>query len=343
MHWLRRGSRHGLWGSDGWSITILQDAIGAAAGTTAMKISLMLLLAALSVPVAWALDANDVRGGWETSVNGTQHIYDFEIRGNRVTGVYCTDCTDATTLAFVDGTLEANEMHFVVKHVRDDGSTAYLDHVSARIEDAHLAVSGQAGGPGGRAFRWAMHKDPRGPAAVGAAVSAVLPQPSAPVKNAAAYGVHRPRPRATGAAAPATGGNFLAPVYQQPSPWQQITAAKLIGVWYWATGAARQHFIIRKVGNQLLGLVCGPCDNPYTMGVLDDFNIRGDTLTFEIHHEDWGAGSLPYNHVITAHMTPNELRVVSAIASNQPVQSQPFAQLAFSLTGPVAVEATASR
>jgi hypothetical protein len=308
-----------------------------------MKVSLMLLLGAMGIPAAWALDANEVRGGWETTVNGTQHIYDFRIRGDRVTGVYCTDCADATTLAFVEGTLQANEMRFIVRHVRDDGSTAYRDQVMARIEDGHLAVSGTAGGPGGATFQWAMHKDPRGPAAAGSAASPVLPQPSAPARNAAAYGVHRQRPRATGVSPAGSGGTFLNPAYQQPGPWERITSAKLVGVWYWASGAARQHFVFRKVGDQLLGMVCGPCDNPYTMGVLDNFNIRGDTLTFEIHHEDWGAGPLPYNHVITAHMTPNELRIVSAIASNQPVQQQPFAYLAFSLTGPVAVEATSPR
>jgi hypothetical protein len=308
-----------------------------------MKMLLTLLLGSLIVPAAWALDANEVRGGWETTVNGTQHIYEFEIRGDRVTGVYCTDCADATTLAFAEGTLQANQMRFVVRHVRDDGSTAYQDRVTARIEEGHLAVSGQAGGPGGAAtFHWVMHKDPRGPAAAGGAVAPVLPQPSAPAANAAAYGVHRQRPRAAGVRPAGNGGTFLNPAYQQPGPWERITAPRLVGVWYWATGTARQQFIIRKVGDQLLGMVCGPCDNPYTMAVLDDFNIRGDTLTFKIRHEDWGAGPLPYDHVITAHMTPNELRIVSAIASNQPVQQQPFAYLAFSLTGPVAIEATST-
>jgi hypothetical protein len=308
-----------------------------------MKISLMLLLGVLSSPAAWALDANEVRGGWETTIDGTQHIYEFEIRANQVTGIYCTDCTDATTLAFVEGTLQSNEMRFAVRHIREDGSTAYQDRVTARIEDGHLAVSGRAGGPGGADFHWAMHKDPRGPAPAGAAASPVLPQPSAPAANAAAYGIHRERPRAAGARPTGNGGNFLNPAYQQPGPWEQITAARLIGVWYWATGTARQHFIIRKVGDRLFGMVCGPCDNPYTMAALDNFDIRGDTLTFEIRHEDWGAGPLPYNHVITAHMTPNELRVVSAIASNQPEEQQPFAHLAFSLTGPVAAGATSQR
>ncbi|HTT04100.1 MAG TPA: hypothetical protein VMF64_02340 [Steroidobacteraceae bacterium] len=304
-----------------------------------MKTSLMLLLGVLAIPPAWALDANEVRGGWETTVNGTQRIYDFEIRGDRVTGVYCTDCADTTTLAFVEGTLLSDQMRFIVRHVRDDGSTAYQDQVTARIEDGHLVVSGRAGGPGGGiSFHWVMHKDPRGPAGAGSTVSPVLPQPSAPARNAAAYGVRSQRPRAARAAG--NGANFLNPAYQQPGPWEPITAARLVGVWYWASGTARQQFVIRKVGDQLLGMVCGPCDNPYTMAPLDDFIIHGDTLTFRIRHQDWGAGPLPYDHVITAHMTPNELRIVSAIADNQPPQQQPFAHLAFSLTGPVAPEAT---
>lgn len=169
--------------------------------TKTLQGALVLWLALLSVPTAWALDADQVRGGWETSVDGTQHVYNFEIRGQRVTGIYCTDCADATTLAFVDGTLEPSEMSFVVRHVRDDGSTAYEDRVTARIEDDQLAVSGQTGGPGGGAFHWVMHKDPRGPAGFAGAVTPVLPQPSAPAKNVAAYDAHR------------------APLGRRPPPW----------------------------------------------------------------------------------------------------------------------------
>ncbi|MGH8207467.1 MAG: hypothetical protein ACRETK_11900 [Steroidobacteraceae bacterium] len=305
-----------------------------------MKASLLLLIAALSVPSAWALEANDVRGGWETTVNGTQHIYDFEIRGDRVTGVYCGDCNDATTLAFVDGRLGADALHFVVNHVRDDGSTAYQDHVTARIEGDHLAVAGQAGGPGGGAFHWNMHKDPRGPDPFfGYSVTAVLPQPGAPARNVAAYGAHGQQPHAM--QLPATGPFGIAPSYQQPGPWEQITPAKLVGVWFAGTGPGKQIFTIRKVDDRLLGMVCGPCDNTYAVAALDHFAIQGDTLTFQIHHEDFGPGPLPFHNSITAHLARNELRIVSAIANNIPLQLQPLAHFGFSLLGPVRFEATA--
>src|SRR3990172_10618161 len=73
---------------------------------------------------ATAQSADDYRGGWRTD-DSDPHTYEFSIRGDRVRGVYCTRCSDATTLAFVDGTLGADGLTFVVTHVRADGSTAY--------------------------------------------------------------------------------------------------------------------------------------------------------------------------------------------------------------------------
>jgi hypothetical protein len=77
------------------------------------------------------------------------------------------------------------------------------------------------------------------------------------------------------------------------------------------------------------------------MAALDDFDIQGDTLTFQIHHEDFGPGPLPFHNLITAHLTRDELRIISAVANNVPVQQQPLAHFAFSLLGPVRFEATA--
>ena len=88
----------------------------------------------------------------------------------------------------------------------------------------------------------------------------------------------------------------------------------MIGVWLgFGVGAPKQYFIIRKVGNKLRGMVCGTCDNPYTMAALDDFEIQGDTLKFNILHEDWGDGELPtfYKHV-TGHVGWNEIRCTTA-------------------------------
>ena len=93
----------------------------------------------------------------------------------------------------------------------------------------------------------------------------------------------------------------------------------MIGVWLgFGVGSPKQYFIIKKVGDKLRGMVCGTCDNPYTMAALDDFRIEGDTLKFNILHEDWADGELPtfYKHV-TAHVGWNEMRCTTA-ADHQP-------------------------
>jgi hypothetical protein len=57
----------------------------------------------LAQPAA-ALDADYWRGGWRTPLGDDPHIYEFVIRGTRVTGVYCRNGSDATTIGFIDST-----------------------------------------------------------------------------------------------------------------------------------------------------------------------------------------------------------------------------------------------
>ena len=57
----------------------------------------------LAQPVA-ALDADHWRGGWRTPLGDEPHIYEFVIRGNPVSSVSCRNCSDATTIGFIDGT-----------------------------------------------------------------------------------------------------------------------------------------------------------------------------------------------------------------------------------------------
>src|SRR5436190_3575859 len=113
--------------------------------------------------VAAAQSADDYRGGWRTDT-GEAHTYEFSIRGDKVRGIYCTYCADATTLAFVDGTLGPEGLHFVVTHVKPDGSTAYLDKAIAKFDKESLIVTGTSGAPGGAKFARTLIKDPRGPA-----------------------------------------------------------------------------------------------------------------------------------------------------------------------------------
>jgi hypothetical protein len=288
-----------------------------------------LLTLSAGIGLASAQNADDYRGGWETA-SADPHIYEFSIRGSQVHGIYCTHCDDATTLAFVDGTLGTDGLRFMVTHVRDDGSTAYTDRVSARLENGQLVVTGSSGvpdAPNGGHFEWMMHKDPRSPAPLVSVPVTWLPRGRAPV---APIVPRAPRPRA-------------AP-YVAPGPWEPLTPARVAGVWLgFGAGIDKQFFIIRRVGKGLRGMVCGRCDNPWTMAALDHFRIDGDTLHFDIEHEDWGDGNIPFYKHVTAHIADNEMRAV--FRQDHPPAEELHrpqgATVGASLMGPVAIEATA--
>jgi catechol 2,3-dioxygenase-like lactoylglutathione lyase family enzyme len=272
-------------------------------------------------------DADDYRGGWRTD-SGEAHTYEFSIRGTAVRGIYCTYCADATTLAFVDGTFGKDGVTFEVTHVKPDGSTAYRDKARATFSQGRLTVTGTSGAPGGGKFERVLIKDPSGPDPIPAKVT-VLPKdrPSVPGNIA------RRNP---------DGADGLP--YIQPGPWKKtLTEKDIVGVWLgFGVGSPKQYFIIKKAGDRLRGMVCGTCDNPYTMAALDDVKIDGDLLKFNLLHEDWADGDLPtfYKH-FTCHVGWNELRCSTAADHMPPPRPRPDGTLpGFSLTGPIPIEAT---
>src|SRR5690606_32258635 len=90
------------------------------------------------------------------------HIYQFVIRGDVVTGVYCRNCADATTIGFIDGTWdEETGLDFEVKFARPDGSIRVVDNQRATLVDGRLVVTGAAEAPDGKLT---LVKDPRGAA-----------------------------------------------------------------------------------------------------------------------------------------------------------------------------------
>jgi hypothetical protein len=275
---------------------------------------------------AAAQTADDYRGGWRTD-GGEAHTYEFSIRGSAVRGIYCTYCADATTLAFVDGTFGADGLRFEVTYVDGNGRTRYKDKAVAKFGQGRLTVTGTSGGPGGGAFTRVLIKDPRGPDPIPAMVSVLPKRPPVPANP------QRRNP---------DGADGLP--YIQPGPWKTRLAEKdVIGVWFgFGVGAPKQFFIIKKVGDKLRGMVCGTCDNPYTMAALDDFAIEGDTLRFNILHEDWGDGEMPtFEKHVTARIGWNEMRATTAADHMPSPAPRPGIVPGFSLVGPVPIEATA--
>jgi hypothetical protein len=302
---------------------------------------------------ALAQGADRFRGGWRTA-DADPHTYEFSIRGDKVRGIYCTLCSDATTLAFIDGTLGQDGITFVVTHVRPDGRTAYQDKATARLEGDRLVVTGTSGAPRGGKFQRSLYRDSRGPDPLPVPVAWYPDATGQLVMLPAVGGRGAGPPR--GATAPGAGPSAAAPApgggggrgWLQPGPWKNpLTVDDVVGAWIgFGTGVNKQYFIFRRVGSGLRGMVCGRCDNPFTLAALDDIEIRGDTLHFKILHDGWGdSATLPFDKWVTARIVANEMRAVfetPAEAGGRGVTGvPPSGGAGTTLIGPVAIEATA--
>jgi hypothetical protein len=286
----------------------------------------------LAQPAA-ALDADYWRGGWRTPLGDEPHIYEFVIRGSRVTGVYCRNCSDATTIGFIDGTWDEKAgITFTVAFVNSAGRITSRDEQHATLVDGRLIVTGAASIRDGKALT--LIKDPRG----------------ADPGGALAYHLPPGTPPAQPTTKPAGGGGrgVGAAPYWQPGPFKTLRPADVVGTWIAASfgplGMNKQIFTFLLVGDRLRGVVCGRCDNPYTIGAMENIIIVGDKLYFDIVHQDWGEIEPPtFDRSIVAQITQNEM--LAGILGNGVVidPAKPPARPAgrgFTLVGPIAPEGT---
>jgi hypothetical protein len=295
---------------------------------------LSLATLALAQPAA-ALDADYWRGGWRTPLGDDPHIYEFVIRGNRVTGVYCRNCSDATTIGFIDGTWnEKTGIDFKVTFANPDGKIRSVDDQHATLTDGRLIVTGSASVRNGSALT--LVKDPRGADPGGA------PAYHRPPGTAPALPVARPAGGGGGG-----GGGFGPPApYWQAGPFKALKPADVVGTWIasFGLGMNRQIFTFLLVGDRLRGVVCGRCDNTYTIGAMENILIVGDTLYFDIVHQDWGESDPPtFDRNIVARIVQNEM-IAFTLGKNLVIDpANPPARppgRGFTLVGPIAPEGT---
>ena len=298
---------------------------------------LLLLLFASLVPAqpAAALNADYWRGGWRTPLGDEPHIYEFVIRGARVTGVYCRNCSDATTIGFIDGTWDEKAgIRFTVTFANPAGRIASVDDQHATLVDGRLIVTGAASVKNAKALT--LIKDPRG-ADPGGAPAYHLPPGTPPAL---------PAPRGGGGGGGGGRGGGAAP-YWQAGPFKTLRPADVVGTWIasFGLGMNRQLFTFLLVGDRLRGVVCGRCDNPYTIGAMENIIIVGDRLYFDIVHQDWGEIDPPtFDRSIVAQVVQNEM--LAAILGNGVVidranpPARPAGRGGFTLVGPMAPEST---
>jgi hypothetical protein len=251
-----------------------------------------LLGVALTLPaLASAQTADAIRGGWLADGGGVRHIYMLTVRDSVVTGTYCTDCSNPDTLAFIqNGVLAADGARF---EVYNPGPAPHTDTVTARLANGELNVTRQRKGSSAAPTTMTLHRSTT-------ALPAPPPAPAGPAPARAAY--------------------------VPPGPPETLSPAKVVGLWLFGTaGPDKQHFMFKQVGSELLGLACGPCDDPNHMAPLDRISIDGTTLRFSIVHENnalkfYDKG--PFSNVVRASVAKHEMHMW-VVASYQPPDTTP--------------------
>jgi hypothetical protein len=125
-----------------------------------------------------------------------------------------------------------------------------------------------------------------------------------------------------------------------------LRPADIVGTWIapFGLGMDKQIFTFLLVGDKLRGVVCGRCDNTYTIGAMENVFIVGDTLYFDIVHEDWGESDPPtFRRNIVARVVQNEM-IAAILGKNLVIdRANPPPRppgRGFTLVGPIAPEGT---
>jgi hypothetical protein len=244
-------------------------------------------------------DINSLRGGWFADVNGERHIVHLVANGAALSGIYCTDCTQPRTLGVIDDFKVTDDGLRFTLYQGDLGKQR--TPVFGQLRNQQLTL--RKGGAN-TAIWLTMHR-----------ARTIAKPPPAP-RN----GTTTPRPPAA--------------AYVSPASAETLNTAAVAGLWLAGAGPNKQYFSFKQFRGGLRGLVCGSCDDPNNMAVLDGVRIEGTTLHFDIVHEDNGlafAEHGPHRNVSRAQLSRNEMHLW-VIPSFEPAS---FTPIEMTLLGPI--------
>ena len=266
------------------------------------------LLFCTSTVSAQDIDIENLRGSWTTEINGERHVLYIVYRDETVSGIYCHDCEQPANLAIIDdAVIDEDGFHFALYHRpsspgNNSNASPYLEWADAFMDGDELNLYIRRAGNSARRM--------------------IFKRPDVDMR-----GMLTMPPFATNM--PATGGDRVLP--GEP---MEITPEKVEGLWLWAVGPGKQHFIFKQHKGGLRGMVCGPCDSPADVTPVENISINGTNLHFEIRHENNGAAVGRYgpnSNIVDAEISNNELHM-SVVPSYAEPGSTP---VEMTLLGPI--------
>jgi hypothetical protein len=199
--------------------------------------------------------ADGISGTWSSGPGPTEQTFVFRVQGDAFIGIVCGPCDDPTTVFRIADGRILDATRVSFSVVHDDGGPLF-----AKLGPYRDQVSGALAGS-----RLTLQTR-RGDGAE-AAVSMVLT-------------------RVLGKRNVATAANAVA---APPTP------STIDGKWVSVGRVAQQNVTLKVRGNKLSGVICGPCDDPDGVFLIEDGVLDGNAISFYIHHIDTPFASVQKN------------------------------------------------
>jgi hypothetical protein len=214
------------------------------------------IFALFSVPVP-ILASDGISGTWSSGAGAADQTFVFKVQGTAFVGIVCGPCDDpATVFRIADGRI-VDPQHVTFSIVHDDGDPR-LKQSGPSVDRVMATLSGTQ-----LTLQARREGGSKGP--------------STTVLN-------RVLGKRDGAAA-AAAASLAAP--SQPSA--------IDGRWVAVGRVSQQNVTLKVRGNKISGVICGPCNDPDGVFLIEDGTLDGNNISFYIHHIDTPYASVQAN------------------------------------------------
>jgi hypothetical protein len=192
------------------------------------------------------LAADGISGTWSSGAGQADQTFVFRVQGNVFIGIVCGPCDDPATVFRIADGRIVDPQHVTFSVVHDDGGPLFKQF-GPYVDQVTATLSGT---------QLTLQTRREGG----------NDSPSITVLN-----------RVLGKRDAAVAASSLA------SP-PKLSAIE--GRWVAVGRVSQQNVTLKVRGNRISGVICGPCDDPDGVFLIEDGTLDGNNISFYIHHID---------------------------------------------------------
>ena len=201
------------------------------------------------------LASDGISGTWSSGAAAGDQTFVFRVQGNAFIGIVCGPCDDQATVFRIADGRVVDPQHVTFSVVHDDGGPLFKQ-VGPYVDRVTATLAGT---------QMTLQTRREG-ASYG---------PSTTVLN-----------RVLGKRDAVAGAASVAP---PPKP------SAVDGRWVAVGRVSQQNVTLKVRGNKISGVICGPCDDPDGVFLIEDGTLDGNNISFYIHHIDTPYASVQAN------------------------------------------------